>query len=104
MTELGVGFVSLTEAMDLTTPTGRAMAGLLSVFAIFEREILRERLRAGLAHARQNGTQPGRPQTAGLKAAKVAALCSTGVPKAEIAPRTADRTHFGALYPNIEED
>ena len=33
LTELGVGFVSLTEALDLTTPTGRAMAGLLAVFA-----------------------------------------------------------------------
>ena len=42
---LGVGFVSLTEALDLTTPTGRAMAGLLSVFAAFEHEILRERIR-----------------------------------------------------------
>src|SRR5580658_9979726 len=36
LSELGVGFVSLTEALDLTTPTGRAMAGLLSVFAEFE--------------------------------------------------------------------
>src|ERR1700681_4256593 len=50
---LGVGFVSLTEALDLTTPAGRAMAGLLAVFAEFEREILRERVRAGLAHARE---------------------------------------------------
>jgi hypothetical protein len=33
---LGVGFVSLTEALDLTTPAGRAMAGLLAVFAAFE--------------------------------------------------------------------
>jgi DNA invertase Pin-like site-specific DNA recombinase len=41
---LGVGFVSLTEALDLTTPAGRAMAGLLAVFAEFEREILRERV------------------------------------------------------------
>lgn len=39
---LGIGFVSLTEALDLTTPAGRAMAGLLAVFAEFEREILRE--------------------------------------------------------------
>jgi DNA invertase Pin-like site-specific DNA recombinase len=46
---LGVGFVSLTEALDLTTPAGRAMAGLLAVFAEFEREILQERVRAGLA-------------------------------------------------------
>jgi len=46
---LGVGFVSLTEALDLTTPSGRAMAGLLAIFAEFEREILRERTRAGLS-------------------------------------------------------
>ena len=35
---LGVGFVSLTEALDLTTPAGRAIAALLAVFAAFERE------------------------------------------------------------------
>ena len=52
---LGVGFVSLTEALDLTTPTGRAMAALLSVFAEFEHEILRERIRAGIAEARLLG-------------------------------------------------
>src|SRR5436309_2163826 len=63
---LGVGFVSLTEALDLTTPAGRAMAGLLAVFAEFEREILRERVRAGLAQARQNGQRLGRPVTAAL--------------------------------------
>ena len=43
----GVGFVSLTEALDMTTATGRAMAGLLSVFAQFEHDLLRERVRAG---------------------------------------------------------
>jgi DNA invertase Pin-like site-specific DNA recombinase len=48
---LGVGFVSLTEALDLATPAGLAMAGLLAVFAAFEREILGERTRAGLSHA-----------------------------------------------------
>jgi DNA invertase Pin-like site-specific DNA recombinase len=52
----------MTEALDLTTPAGRAMAGLLAVFAAFEREILGERTRAGLAHARQNGKRLGRPQ------------------------------------------
>ena len=66
---LGVGFVSLTEALDLTTPAGRAMAGLLAIFAEFEREILRERTRAGLAHARQNGKRLGRPDTAAIHAA-----------------------------------
>src|SRR6266513_1491728 len=68
---LGVGFVSLTEALDLTTPAGRAMAGLLAVFAEFEREILRERVRAGLAHAKRNGQRLGRPMTAALHAKQV---------------------------------
>ena len=84
---LGVGFVSLTEALDLTTPAGRAMAGLLAVFAEFEREILRERVCAGLAHARQNGQRLGRPVTAALHADQVQKLYRAGVSKAEIARR-----------------
>jgi putative DNA-invertase from lambdoid prophage Rac len=84
---LGVGFVSLTEALDLTTPAGRVMAGLLAVFAEFEREILRERVRAGLADARPNGQRLGRPMTAGLQADKVRKLHRSGVSKAEIARR-----------------
>jgi DNA invertase Pin-like site-specific DNA recombinase len=84
---LGVGFVSLTEALDLTTPAGRAMAGLLAIFAEFEREILRERTRTGLAHARQNGKRLGRPVTAGLHATEVRKLHRDGVSKSEIARR-----------------
>ena len=38
LTALGVGFASISEALDLTTPGGRAMAGMLAVFAEFERE------------------------------------------------------------------
>jgi putative DNA-invertase from lambdoid prophage Rac len=66
MTELGVGFVSLTEALDLTTPSGRAMAGMLAIFAEFEREILRERVRAGIAQARKENRPTdgrGRPRS-----------------------------------------
>jgi DNA invertase Pin-like site-specific DNA recombinase len=84
---LGVGFVSLTEALDLTTPAGRAMAALLAVFAEFEREILRERVRAGLAHARQNGKRLGRPATAVLHTTAIQKLYRAGVSKSEIARR-----------------
>ena len=87
LTELGVGFVSLTEALDLTTPTGRAMAGLLAVFAQFEREILGERVKAGLAHARLLGKRLGRPVTTGLQVSQVLKLYSTGISKSEIARR-----------------
>jgi len=87
LAELGVGFVSLTEALDLTTPTGRAMAGLLSVFAEFEHEILRERIRAGIAEARLKGKRFGRPLTAATKAGQIRKLYRVGVSKAEIARR-----------------
>jgi putative DNA-invertase from lambdoid prophage Rac len=82
---LGVGFVSLTEALDLTTPAGRAMAAMLAVFAAFEREVLQERTRAGMAHARQNGKRLGRPATAAAHTAEIRKLHRAGVSKSEIA-------------------
>ena len=82
---LGVGFVSLTEALDLTTPAGRAMAGLLAVFAEFEREILRERVRAGLAQARLNGKRLGRPPSVIHEAAQARKLHRQGISKSQIA-------------------
>ena len=84
---LGVGFVSLTEALDLTTPTGRAMAGLLAVFAEFERDILGERVRAGLANARLNGKRLGRPPVVVDKSAEIRQLHLEGISKSEIARR-----------------
>ena len=99
---LGVGFVSLTEAPDLTTPAGRAMAGLLAVFAAFEREILGERVRAGLAHARQNGKRLGRPATAARHAAEIRKLHRAGVAKAEIARAVADWPHVSSSNPGGE--
>ena len=85
--ELGVGFVSLTEALDLTTPTGRAMAGLLAVFAEFERDILRERVKAGIAQARAEGKPHGRPKTASLLKEQVEEMYEAGMSKSEIARR-----------------
>ena len=83
---LGVGFVSLTEALDLTTPAGRAMAGLLAVFAEFEREILGNvSAPAGPCTAKRQ--EPGPAQTAALQAVQVRKLYRAGVSKAEIARR-----------------
>jgi putative DNA-invertase from lambdoid prophage Rac len=87
LNDINVGFVSLTEALDLTTSTGRAMAGMLSVFAQFEHDILRERVRAGLDHARQSGKRLGRPSTAATKAAEARKLFRQGISKSEISRR-----------------
>jgi putative DNA-invertase from lambdoid prophage Rac len=83
--ELGVGFVSITEAFDLTTSAGRAMAGLFAVFAEFEREMLRERVKAGIAHAREQGKRMGRPPTARQKTEQVRQLFAQGMSKSQIA-------------------
>jgi putative DNA-invertase from lambdoid prophage Rac len=86
LVELGIGFVSLTEAFDMTTPTGRAMAGMLAVFAEFEREILRERVKAGIAQARSKGKTLGRPKSAAKKSAEIRSLYrKEGLTKSEIA-------------------
>lgn len=82
---LKVGFVSLSEALDLTTPSGRALAGMLAVFAEFEADILRDRVKAGIAQARKEGRPHGRPITAGLHLQKIKELFRKGLSKREIA-------------------
>lgn len=57
---LGVQFVSFTENLDFSTPAGRAMANLIGVFAEFERDLIRERVRAGMQNAKSKGIRLGR--------------------------------------------
>lgn len=56
----GAGFRSLTEAIDTTTPAGRMMMQMVGAFAEFERAMIRERTRAGLEAAREEGRIGGR--------------------------------------------
>jgi putative DNA-invertase from lambdoid prophage Rac len=79
----------LNESLNLTTPSGRAMAGMLAVFAEFERERLRERVRAGLAEARSKGQTHGRPATAKRKQNEIEKLSTNGkgLSKAAIAKK-----------------
>lgn len=55
-----IGFISQSEGFDLTTTVGKAMFGMLAVFAEFERNVIAERTKAGLALARSEGRVPGR--------------------------------------------
>lgn len=59
---IGVGFVSVKEGLDWTTPSGRLQAQLLAMIAEFERARLQERVRAGLARVRAQGKKLGRPE------------------------------------------
>jgi putative DNA-invertase from lambdoid prophage Rac len=85
LTVLKVGFVSLTEALDLTTPSGRAFAGMLAVFAEFERDILRDRVKAGIAQARKEGRPHGRPAKIIGKTQEIRDLARKGLSKSAIA-------------------
>ncbi len=58
----GAGFCSLTEAIDTTAPAGRMLMQMLGSFAEFEREMIRERTKAGLVAARMRGKVLGRPR------------------------------------------
>jgi DNA invertase Pin-like site-specific DNA recombinase len=62
MAALGVAFTSLNEGIDTSTPAGRLQLHLLAAVAQFERDRIRERVVAGLARARAQGTRLGRPR------------------------------------------
>ena len=61
MKDLGVTFVSIQDSIDTSTATGRFTFNIFASLAEFEREIISERTRAGLAAARARGRKGGRP-------------------------------------------
>lgn len=88
LTEAKCGFRSLTEAIDTTTPAGRMMMQMVGAFAEFERAMLRERTKAGLESARQNGRIGGRrPKLTPQQRAEVIRMVSKGEKTAAEAAR-----------------
>ena len=82
----GVGLRSLHEAIDTTTPAGRMVLGVFAALAEFERELISERTRAGLAAAKARGAVPGRPRAmTGEQLAHARALISAGASKGSVA-------------------
>jgi DNA invertase Pin-like site-specific DNA recombinase len=73
------------QALDTSTPGGKAMFGMFSVFAEFERSIIQERVKAGLARARAKGKTLGRPRTSPKVEDRIRELAAAGMGKQRIA-------------------
>lgn len=83
---LGINFVSLHEGVDTSTPNGRLVFGIFATIAEFERELIRERVRSGLASAKAKGKRLGRPRVI-VDAQQIASLRVQGHSWAEIAAK-----------------
>jgi putative DNA-invertase from lambdoid prophage Rac len=84
-TAVSVGWVSLTEALDLTTPARARLRRLPGGVAAFERDVIRERIKAGMTDARQRGKAHGRPRATAHDAAQMRALAPPGFRQAALA-------------------
>ncbi|WP_425328567.1 recombinase family protein [Rummeliibacillus suwonensis] len=80
-----VSLVSINDAFDTTTPTGKAMFGMLAVFAEFERDIIQQRTKAGLEAARAKGRKGGRPSIDAKTKRQVKTLYNAGESATDIA-------------------
>jgi DNA invertase Pin-like site-specific DNA recombinase len=81
---LGIAFVSLSEQMDTTTPTGKMVFTILGAVAELERSLIVERVRAGLRNARAKGKTLGRPRKT-LEVARITELREQGLSLRSIA-------------------
>jgi DNA invertase Pin-like site-specific DNA recombinase len=115
---LNVAFISHTEAVDTGTPMGRMIFGIIAALAEFERDMIQERVRAGIEHARQFGTRSGKLiggqkkvfrqdkvielrrdgrsyreicRELGLGLGTVQRICSTDLPPSRLEPDTTER-------------
>ena len=81
-----IGFQSLTENIDTTSPTGKLIFHIFGSLAEFERGLIRERVKAGLEAAKKRGKKFGRPDALDGKAKDMAfAMFNGGAPKIDIA-------------------
>ena len=82
----GAGFRSLTESIDTTVPAGRMMMQMLGAFAEYEREMVKERTRAGLKAAHAQGRHGGRrPKFTQAQRTEILSMLAAGRPAAEVA-------------------
>jgi DNA invertase Pin-like site-specific DNA recombinase len=85
--DLGVAFVSLKESLDFSTASGRLMAHILASFAAFERDLLSERVKAGMDNAKRKGKKVGRPSLSPQDLEQIYGLRRLGLSCREISRR-----------------
>jgi DNA invertase Pin-like site-specific DNA recombinase len=83
---LGIAFVSLSDNLDLSTASGRLMFNIIGAMAEFERELIRERVKAGMKNAKAKGARIGRPRVT-VDAYQIARLRDSGASLRAIAGR-----------------
>jgi DNA invertase Pin-like site-specific DNA recombinase len=88
---LGIEFVSIHEGVDTSTPNGRLVFGIFASIAEFERELIRDRVKAGLRNARAKGKRLGRPRK-DVDAAQIAQLRAAGASWRAISEKTGIST------------
>lgn len=84
---LGIDFISYDNSLDTSTPTGKLVFHVVGSVAEFERDIIRERVRAGLANARRNGKRLGRPSILANVSPKIHTLKGKGLSNRVIAKK-----------------
>jgi DNA invertase Pin-like site-specific DNA recombinase len=84
---LGIDFISIHEGVDTGTPNGRLVFGIFASIAEFERELIRDRVRSGMAAAKAKGKRIGRPRVA-VDTSMIASLRRQGCSWAEITRET----------------
>jgi putative DNA-invertase from lambdoid prophage Rac len=92
---MGIAFVSLTDNLDLSTPSGRLMFQVIAAMGEFERELIRERVRAGMRNAKEKGKSIGRPKSV-FDPSVIARLRESGKSWREIAKTTG--VSLGTVY------
>jgi DNA invertase Pin-like site-specific DNA recombinase len=102
----GVGFCSLTEQIDTTTPSGRLIFHVFGALAEFERDLIRERVQAGLRSARARGRTGGRPPiSAEIKAIAQVLLADKSLSSKQICERLgiAKSTLYKYARPTVRD-
>jgi len=97
---LGIEFISLHEGVDTSTPNGRLVFGIFASIAEFERELIRDRVKSGIAAAKSRGKTLGRPRVS-VDATRIAGLRASGLSWPKIAAELG--VSVGTVYQTAQK-